>query len=639
MKRLFKVSMVALVVASMAFAFTACNSDEGSADATTAATTTAAATTTQAEGTTVAQGGEVEDVPSEDVAQLELLTSPDGQARVYRDFTAANLNFTNQNPHQMSASTDFDALWFTRAHLIRRNQTALTWEFLPEMAAEMPTISADGTVWTFTLRQGMQWSTGTPINAHCFDYSLYMLLHPNLTNRNATTWWVSVQLVNARAFFLGDSAPEHDLEVVSWEDVGFRVIDDYTIEFTFESRPLDIVALQAFAGVTVVYRELYEAGMNADRTETTYSTGDLLALPNFGPFRFAELIPDQFKSLERNDDFINAWQWGREIISWRNIEMPTTREQMFLDGHIDREVVTATNYYLWREDPRTFQGRGGQPWSVYINTFSTEVPALTDVNFRRALYFAIDRVELAHAVARVWMPAAGVIGTQAIVGDALAGDSMSYRATQFGMDAIPPNYGFNPELALEYFELAFSQNNYEQISFFFDYFEGQDPMRRTAEILQQTWESLFGSDRINVNLRSGPPTAIYDSMRDHTIHMGIGSQGQSNTNIWASWNVHTPYGGSARLTTINNEELNEWFRRTTEGDLVHAHWEERAYALMRMEQLFLEYMPMIPLFQNSNWQVFSGRTVLMSPEFQPAGVGFVLYTTEPMAWEGAVLFD
>jgi len=237
------------------------------------------------------------------------------------------------------------------------------------------------------------------------------------------------------------------------------------------------------------------------------------------------------------------------------------------------------------------------------------------------------------------MPAAGIVGTQAIVGDVLSGETMSYRATQFGLDAVPPNYGFDPARALEYFNIAFSNNNYELISVIFDYFEGQDNMRRNAEILQETWTTLFGADRFELVLRSGPPSAIYDSMRDQTIQMGVGSQGQSNTNIWTHFQVHTPYGGTTQLTTINNEELNEWFRRTTQGDLVHAPWEEKAYALMRMEQIMLYYMPMIPLFQNSNAQVFSDRVMLLSPEFQPAGIGFVFYTVQPMPWDGVELLE
>jgi len=130
MKKLLKVSMVVLVIAALAFAFTACrdNDDSGTPAATTVAPATEATTpaTTPADDATTDAPTEVVDVTP------DLITSPPGELRVYRDFTAANLNMTIMNPHQMSGSTDFDGAWFTRALLLRETKCLLAGNSYPK---------------------------------------------------------------------------------------------------------------------------------------------------------------------------------------------------------------------------------------------------------------------------------------------------------------------------------------------------------------------------------------------------------------------------------------------------------------------------------------------------------------------------
>ena len=586
-----------------------------------------------------------EAAPIDPLPGRPLYTSPDGQARVWRDFAAAGLHITNLNPHMAGGSVNHDTLSLISGAFIRRDQQSTMWAFVPETATELPTSNEDGTVWTIRLRQGLTWSNGTPVNAHCFDFSFYHLLHPRMANLNATGWWATVQVANARAFFLGVNAPAEGLPVVTWEDVGFRVIDGYTIEFTLESRPLPISIMQFFSGFTMspVYRERYLAGMNVAGTATTYRTNsaEFTTMPVFGPYRVEEIVIGQFWSLRRNDEWPTAAMFGREVWSWRNIELASTREQMFIDGHIDRLVVTAENYYTWRDDPRTHPGFGGTMWNLYVNTLSEEVPALRDINFRRALSYGTDRVLLASAAFRVFSPAEGFMTRDAIVGDIFAGETMSYRDTEWGQAAFPPNYGYDPERALMYFDRAFANNGNRRIEIIMDYFEGQESMRRNAEILQEMWISLFGADRLGVALRSGPPTAIYDSGANRTHQIFTGSTGQNNVNIWASMQTFSDIA-TRPLTTFQESplaaeyaaEFNRLFHRTMSGDLLHATWQERSYALMRMEQLLYEYLPLIPIWQNSNWQIFSPRTQLVQREFTPGGIGFPVRTMDPMVWVG-----
>ena len=80
--------------------------------------------------------------------------------------------------------------------------------------------SEDGKVWTFTIRQGLTYQDGTtPITADDLYYAAQRLLNPADPKDNAT-----FNFVNAEAYYNGE---------VSFEEVGVKKLDDYTIEYTF----------------------------------------------------------------------------------------------------------------------------------------------------------------------------------------------------------------------------------------------------------------------------------------------------------------------------------------------------------------------------------------------------------------------
>ena len=553
---------------------------------------------------------------------------------VWRGTVGGGRLVNNLNPHTISVAGDSDIASFLFATLLVRNPRSTEWEFIPAMASALPTISEDGLVWTFPIRRGLTWSTGTPINAHTYEYSLRMLLDPKLVNRNATTYWTNVDVVNARAYFLGENAPDYGLPIVTWDDVGIKAIDDYTLQFTLSTRTLPLIGIQTLgtsSSAWLVYESLYEAGMNADRTETTYGTGDLMEVPYYGAYRLTDFVLDQYLELQKNPNFILADYYTRETFSFRLVDIDSVRDQLFTAGETDTLSIPAASYDTWMEDPRTRQGRGGQPWHIYLNTQSTEVAALRDVNFRQALYYSVDRDTLAFAAFRTFIGAAGYIGTQAVVGDVFAGTIEAYRDSQYGRTALPANLGYDLTIANRYFDVAFANNGNQRIQFNLGYFEGQDSMRRMAEVLQEMWMNAFGADRLNVVIVAVPPSALYDSYADRTHQAGIGSMTQNSLNIWASMQVWTSTF-TDKIDTFFNAEFDDLFTRTTTGDLLFASADERARALMRMEQLLLEYAPVIPLFQNTNWVAYSERTHLLSEDFLAAGLGFLIDRVDPMAW-------
>ena len=69
--------------------------------------------------------------------------------------------------------------------LLRRDETTLA--YVPHMA-ESYTISADGLVLTFKLRETMQWSDGVPITAHDFQWTFEQMVNPD-NGFPTCHWW------------------------------------------------------------------------------------------------------------------------------------------------------------------------------------------------------------------------------------------------------------------------------------------------------------------------------------------------------------------------------------------------------------------------------------------------------------------
>ena len=101
-------------------------------------------------------------------------------------------------------------------------------ELKPALAAEMPTVSADGLTYTFKIRQGVDWvdSQGRvlePVTAKSFVAAM----HHMLDAQGGLEYLVSGIIKNADAYM--------SKEITDFSQVGVKAVDDYTLEYTLEA--------------------------------------------------------------------------------------------------------------------------------------------------------------------------------------------------------------------------------------------------------------------------------------------------------------------------------------------------------------------------------------------------------------------
>lgn len=516
------------------------------------------------------------------------------------------------NPHTSDSAEDNELISYIYGALLDLiyNPDTEKVEFIPYHGETLPE-TEDNKVWTFTLRDDLKWTDGTPITAEDYEYSYKMLLDNKLANRNAFVLWDNIPVVNAEKYFKGE---------VEWEDVGIKALDEKTLEITLDTAMPEIDVYSTFAGggaTSPVHKELYEAGMNEDRTETTYAT-TLESVPSCGTYKLTEWVRDQHRVFEKNEDAILGDIYKPDRIESRVITESATRLQLFENGELDTAVVSGNEYDKYSEDPRVVFQERNTIWGFFINSASEDNPILQNNDLRKALFYGIDRDKISKGVFKVYESTPYYISSVPMVDYE---NGIKYCDTDEAKAVRPEGSGFDPDLAKEYFEKAYEANGNNKIEIEIIYFEAQETMKRMTEVAEEEYENLFGKDKLDIKLRAMPPQAAYDAYRDGDFDMGIGAYTQSAFNPWSSmfvWTTDFP-NKSHRFAS---EEFDELYNRTTQGDLL-LDPEGRIKALAEMESMLIDYVPQVPIFQNNNAQVFADRIKLVTTEYMPA-VGFAI---------------
>lgn len=519
------------------------------------------------------------------------------------DWTSAVTTF---NPHMYTSSKVFNNLGTLVAQMASMDGSEKL-EFVPHHAAELPSSNDGGTTWTVKLRDNLEWDDGTKINADTYVYTMKMLLDPKLANKNAVYMFDSSVVLNAKEYFQGEC---------EWEDVGVKKTGDLELQITLQyaANELDFWTTIG-ALIWPVKEDVYEACMNADRTSTTYGTS-LESTPSCGLFTLTEWVIDGYDKMVRNDKdpLVNMGYVKVDTINRRYVSQNATRAEMFFKGELDQHSLSGDEYTLYKDDPRAHKTYSVNVWGIFVNAKSKNT-VMADPNLRLALQYAAPREEVAQDVYKLYTPASYIVSDAIFVGNPLDGGTL-YRDTP-GAKAVKEKYATNHELALEYFNKAYEANGNQKITVDLIYFDSQDAMKRSAEVSQEVYENLFGKDRFELTIRAVVSSAAYDIYREGNYDMGIGVRLTNVFNPWATMNVWTSDYVGKYITGFENERFDELQYECVYGSLVNDD-EARAAALQEMEELLMEHVAFIPLFQNDNTVMYSDRVWLATEEYLPS---------------------
>jgi oligopeptide transport system substrate-binding protein len=517
------------------------------------------------------------------------------------------------NPHAYETTAESEVMELIYANLLAfvPNAAGDNYEIVPDHAAEMPTISEDGTVWTFKLREGLQWSDGTPIDANSYEYTYKMLLDPTLKNYRADMFFSDLTVPGAEAYFKGEG---------EWEDVGIKALDAQTLQITLEFAVPKMSMYTSFTtgGVTVPIKEdLFEASWNEDRTENSYGTS-LETTPTSGPYVLTQWIRDQVKVYTKNDSYPLASYYHVDEIDMRVVEEAAVRVQLFENGELDYTSLSSEYYEKYEEDPRVTFASSTTVWSMFLNMASEENPVLQDLNFRRAMYIGADRAGIIPTVYATATPANYIVSSGKYVGDT----GVKYRDTEQAKKIVD-GVSYDPELAVELFEKAYAANGNKMITLELQYFDTSENLKKLSEAFEQSFENLFGKDKFDLVLRAVPWMTVYDNMEAGDYEAAFGGWAGSRFDPWGGMFVYTSMF-TGKLDKFYNDEFDELYERTCKGDLLF-ETDKKLDALVRMEELLIDNAAFMPLWEPRTPFIFADYIKLPFDGKHVPGVGFGLY--------------
>ncbi len=538
-----------------------------------------------------------------------------GGEKIYRYADATDVN--NLSPHMSLAAHEGAVVNWTTSTFYRwlPKTDRSGSELLPDMAAEDPIdVNGDGTVWEIRLREGLKWDNGDPIDANTFMYSYKMALDPKMANQTVVDLAKNAIIIkNAEAYYAGKC---------DWEDVGIKQVDDHTLHIMTDGKFTAFDVKRHFAGSRAtcpVYQPLYEELMNEDGTSTSYGTS-LDKVMGAGPFKLVSWTKDSERILAKNPDWVYADRIKVDKIEVRIIPDANTRLQMFENGELDYIGLSQQTYEMYKDDPRVKFSISTEIISFDINGANTEKPILGDPDFRRALYYGLNREK------------AGEISTHEPYGRYLhmiaAGfpdEGVKFWDLPEAQATIKPNHGYDPELAKQLFEKAMANNGYgpnDKLTLNMIYAETSSLWKLFAEFVQAEYAALFGEDRFEITLTAMPYAQAMDLIKTW----------KTNPNAyelaWAGW-IH---GGSLFNPCIQfmffsedyfnlnspppNDKVTKLYAESLTEE-ARLNQERLVELAIEMEKAMVDDVYVVPVVNIVSKFMFSERMVLPFDEYDP----------------------
>ena len=452
MKNIAAVAMAGCMAASLA----ACGGSASSAASTETSTAASTEAATGEESTGTASGFTVQYGPNPETLDPALNSSIDG----------AN-----------TLITVFEPLL-----LIDENN-----EVIPGQA-ESYTVSDDGLVWTFTMRDGLKWSDGSDLTAKDFEYSFKRLAAPDTAAPYAET---VVGMIDGYEDAVGNpdadgnmtTEPDFDaLNVVASEDG-----KTLTVTLSYPCAYFDKLA--AFAAMSPVQQATVEANGDAWCTAPdTYVCN--------GPYYISDWLPSERIVLTKNPNYVGGWDSSKivsDTITLLLLEDSSAVYAAYNSGEAQLVKDVPTD-----EIPSLTKAEDGGDFYVdtilgtYYLSLNDQKEPFTDSNVRKALSLAIDRDYVANTIMQgTYTPAYNLVGP-GIVDES----GMFYDNANGGKTYISDDYEANLEAAKQALADAGYPNGegFPVIEYSTNDAGYHTPV---AEYLQQAWGELGITVNIN----------------------------------------------------------------------------------------------------------------------------------------------
>lgn len=238
--------------------------------------------------------------------------------------------------------------------------------------AEDWSISDDGKVYTFTLRDGIAWTDGTPVTAGDFVFALRRLMNPATGAEYA---YLQYPIMNAEAINSG--------EIEDLEALGVKAIDDKTLEITLERPTAYFLGALTHYTAYPLPQHLIEEHGDAWVKIGTIATN--------GPFTPTDWVPGSHVTAVKNVDFHAADTVALDGVKFFTLEDESAALKRYRAGEFDILTRFPTDQYQWMEKNLPGQARVAPFAGLYYYVMNNQKPPFDNPDVRKALSMAVNR--------------------------------------------------------------------------------------------------------------------------------------------------------------------------------------------------------------------------------------------------------
>ena len=275
---------------------------------------------------------------------------------------------TSLDPHKLSGDWENRIAGDIFEGLVTEDAAA---EPIPGQASEW-TISDDGLVYTFTLRDDIQWTDGTPVTANDFVFAFQRLMDPA---EAASYAYLQYPVKNAEAINTG--------EIDDLNELGVKAIDDKTLEITLERpTPYFLGALTHYTAYPLPQHLIEEQGTDWIKIGTIVTNG---------PYTPVDWVPGSHVTTEKNPDYYDADNVAIDGAKFFVLEDTSAALKRYRAGEFDILTTFPTDQYEWMQENLPGEAQVAPFAGLYYYVInSTEAP-FDNADVRKALSMAINR--------------------------------------------------------------------------------------------------------------------------------------------------------------------------------------------------------------------------------------------------------
>ena len=287
---------------------------------------------------------------------------------------AATLNIHNGgdpsslDPHKLSGDWENRIAGDIFEGLVAENILA---ESIPGQA-ESWTISDDGLVYTFILRDGISWTDGKPVTADDFVFAFQRLMNPETAAKYA---YLQYPIKNAKAINEG--------EIKDLNELGVKAVDAKTVEITLEQpTPYFIGALTHYTAYPLPKHVLEAKGADWVKIDNIVTNG---------PYKPTEWVPGSHVTTVKNDKYYDAANVSIDNVKFFVLDDETAALKRYRAGEFDILTEFPTDQYEWIKKNLPGQAKVAPYAGLYYYVVNNTKPPFDNADVRKALSMGINR--------------------------------------------------------------------------------------------------------------------------------------------------------------------------------------------------------------------------------------------------------